>query len=97
MSRLFKVKDGGLFSVEQVGPEQAASVGCPDATHVLIQTHQQVYGTITPSGRIKGREVRVPGVAGRTFGVRSIFRDAQPKGYATEEERTVLDGYLLPY
>mgnify|MGYP000330108500 CR=1 FL=1 len=94
MSTLFKVKDGGLYDLREVSPEEAEHFGVPAATHLLALpvTGARIYGTITASGRVKGAEVRVPGVAGRAYGVRSVFRDAQPEG---AEDRTVLDGYLV--
>lgn len=95
MSTTFKVKDGGLFDVLPVEPETAEHFGVPTATHLLVlpNTGARIYGTVTPSGRVKGADVRVPGVAGRAYGVRSIFRDANPEDHGGE--RVELDGYLL--
>lgn len=95
MTTLFKAKDGGLFPVSEVTEDTAEHFGVPGATHLLSlpSTGTNIFGTLTPSGRVKGAEVRVPGMTGRTYGVRSLFRDANPEGH--DDERVVLDGYLI--
>jgi hypothetical protein len=79
----FKIHDSNTWYVaEKITASMAISVGCPWATHRITgpRTRTIHYGSFTPSGRVKGAHVTVPGT--KLKGIRVKFNGE-------------LDGYLL--
>lgn len=72
-SMTFKTTGTATYHVQEVPAELAEAMGCPGATHRILGAHVTTYGAFMATGRVPGREVRVPGWTAARLGMRAVF------------------------
>lgn len=92
MFQAFQTTGRACYRVEEVTPDHAEQVGCPDANARILTIAGPMYGYFSATGSQPGRQVRVPAWYSRR-GVRVVFVAATGCPSVHDEDASLIDGW----